>query len=275
MTAYPTIRSILGKENTRRKIVVGNWKMCGTYDRVRELDAIAAAARQHPLDVVICPPFPLIPAALRHGPAVMIGAQDCHHELEGAYTGSTSPALLREIGATHVIVGHSERRAAYAETSAMVCAKTAAAIRAGLVAIICVGESAAERAAGATEAVITEQIEGSIPATARPEEILIAYEPIWAIGSGATPTPLEVADVHGSIRGTLRRTLGAGQGDAMRLLYGGSVSPANVDRLIRTPGVDGLLVGTSSLSAREFVPIIEAAARAGEANRPARTEAAA
>lgn len=265
----------MNTKTTRPKIVIGNWKMCRSHERVGELDAIAAAARNYRLEVVICPPFPLIPAALRHVPAIMAGGQDCHHELEGPYTGSTSPALLREMGVTHVILGHSERRTALAETNAMICAKAAAAIRAGMIAIICVGESAAERAAGATEDVITDQIKGSIPASARPEEMLIAYEPIWAIGSGATPTLAEIADVHGSIRDTLRRTLGVASGEATRLLYGGSVNPENAGRLIGTPGVDGLLVGTSSLSARDFVPIIEAAAHTGQAAKGIGAEAAA
>jgi len=189
-----------------------------------------------------------------------IGAQDCHHLVEGAHTGSVSPAMLRELGASHVILGHSERRAC-GETDALVCAKAAAAVRAGLIAIVCVGETADERAAGVTASVIADQVERSVPASARPDELLIAYEPLWAIGSGATPTAAEIADIHSEIRAALRGPLGSRHAATTRIIYGGSVTGANADWLLATPDVDGMLVGSASLTAAAFVPIIAAAGR--------------
>jgi triosephosphate isomerase len=249
--------------SARRKIVIGNWKMCRDLDRLSEIEPLAAAAQNVDLDVVLCPPFPLIPLAR---PAehvrLKIGAQDCHHEVEGPHTGCVSPAMLRALGVTHVIVGHSERRTACGESDAIVCAKAAAATRAGLIAIVCVGESADERAAGIAEAVIADQIEQSIPASARPDELMIAYEPIWAIGSGATPTAEEITDVHRSIRAALRRTLGPQHAAETRILYGGSVTAANAGWVLDSDDVDGLLVGSASLTASSFIPIIEAAAAA-------------
>lgn len=260
---------VLGAKITRRpKLVVGNWKMCRDYERVHELDAIAIAAGASTVNVIICPPFPLIAAALHHRPALEVGGQDCHDELEGPHTGATSAALLHGMGASHVILGHSERRSECGESDAIVCAKAAAALRAGLTAIICVGESEADRADGAAARVVTAQIEQSIPATARPGEIVIAYEPIWAIGSGATPAANEIADIHGAIRETLRTTLGARYGAMTPILYGGSVNGANASGLALTPDVDGVLVGTSSLTARDFVPIIVGVARSANAHAP-------
>jgi len=251
---------MLARTSRWQKIVVGNWKMCRDLDRLHEIDRIAAAVQRLDLEVVLCPPFPLIPLARPADRArLRIGAQDCHHEVDGAHTGSISPAMLRALGATHVIVGHSERRTACGETDAMICAKAAAATRAGLVAIVCVGETADERGAGIAEAVITDQIDRSIPASARPEELMIAYEPIWAIGSGVTPTASEIAEVHRGIRAGLSRTLGPQHAAETRILYGGSVTGANAGQLLDIADVDGVLVGAASLTAESFVPIIEAA----------------
>ena len=245
----------------RRKLVAGNWKMNGSLAQLAELDAVAAAARTHSgIDVAICPPFTLIaPAAVRGD--VSVGAQDVHPNDKGAHTGDVSAAMLKEAGARLVIVGHSERRADHGESSALVRAKAVAAMGAGLTAIVCVGETEDERLGGQAVAVVEAQLAGSIPDGADGTKLVVAYEPVWAIGTGRTPTVADVADMHGAIRAKLRAILGDAA-EHVRILYGGSVKPSNAAELMAVPDVDGALVGGASLTAADFVPIVEAAARA-------------
>jgi len=245
-----------------RKLVAGNWKMVASRGPLDELEAVNDAAGRLDVDVALCPPFPMIGPARAAAPRLGVGGQDCHHLLEGPHTGSTSPALLRDFGAAYVLVGHSERRA-LGETDAQVSAKAAAAIGAGLIPIICVGESAEERGQGNAVALISHQVCASLPPAAMPDRMVIAYEPIWAIGSGHTPTGLEIAEMHSAIRASLLRSYGPSAGET-RILYGGSVNPRNAGWISAIEGVDGLLVGACSLSAADFVPIIEAAAAAGQ-----------
>jgi len=212
------------------------------------------------MDLMICPPATLIAAfaALARGSAVAIGGQDCHAEPAGAFTGDISAEMLRDAGASAVIVGHSERRMYHRETDADVCAKALAARRAGLLAIVCVGETKDERAGGATLGVVARQLAASLPAGATAENLVIAYEPIWAIGSGVTPTAVDVAEVHNSIRQAIVARFGT-DGEAIRILYGGSVKPANAAELMNVNDVDGALVGGASLKAAEFLAIAAAA----------------
>lgn len=243
-----------------RKLVAGNWKMNGSLAALAELDAIADAARANAgVDVAICPPFTLIAPAARRQPSLAIGAQDCHPAASGAHTGCISTGMLREAGARLVIVGHSERRADNHETDADVRAKAAAAMAAGLTAIVCVGETEAERDAGRAVEVVAGQLEGSVPREGTGRHLVVAYEPVWAIGTGRTPSTADVAAMHAAIRARLVALLGA-EGETVRILYGGSVKPANAAELMAVPDVDGALVGGASLTAEAFVPIIEGAA---------------
>ena len=257
-------------EAPRKPMVVGNWKMCASRAQLAELRVVGDAAANATVDVVICPPFPLIHPARRCARGLSIGAQDCHYAVEGPYTGSVSPVMLREAGASHVIVGHSERRQAFGESDADICAKAAAAIRARLTPIVCIGESADEREAGVAAAAVTRQLQRSLPALAKPDEIILAYEPVWAIGSGATPTSDEIAEMHEAIRSALRDIFGGGA-EQVRLLYGGSVNAANAGWIAALADVDGVLVGNCSLAAQDFTPIIEAV---GSAAHKARSLAA-
>lgn len=246
-----------------RKLVAGNWKMNGSVAALAELDGIAEAAAANPgLDVAVCPPFTLIAPAAARRPALAIGGQDCHPASKGAHTGCVSAPMLVEAGAKLVIVGHSERRADQHETDAEVQAKAQAAIGAGLTAIVCVGETEAERDAGRAVAVVESQLDGSIPREGTGATLVVAYEPVWAIGTGRTPSVGDVAEMHGAIRAKLRALLG-GEGAAVRILYGGSVKPDNAGELMAVADVDGALVGGASLTAAQFVPIIEAAASVG------------
>ncbi|WP_219892501.1 triose-phosphate isomerase [Aquisediminimonas profunda] len=240
-----------------RKLVAGNWKMNGSLAALAELDAIAAAASDN-LDIAICPPATLIAAAAARQPTLPIGAQDCHWNASGAHTGCLSVNMLREAGAQLVIVGHSERRTDNHETDAEVKAKATAAIAGGLIAIVCVGETEAQRDAGQAVAVVTSQLRGSVPEAGTGESLVIAYEPVWAIGTGRTPTIADVADMHAAIRKCLSELLG-NEGAKVRILYGGSVKPSNAAELLHIPDVDGALVGGASLKATDFVPIIDAA----------------
>ncbi|MCZ4342366.1 triose-phosphate isomerase [Sphingomonadaceae bacterium G21617-S1] len=243
-----------------RKLVAGNWKMNGSLDALAELDAIATAARASAsVDVAVCPPFTLITAAAQRQPELAIGAQDCHGAAKGAHTGCISAAMLVEAGAKLAIVGHSERRADQHETDAEVQAKAAAAIGAGLIAIVCVGETEAERDAGRAVAVVEGQLDGSIPRGGTGATLVVAYEPVWAIGTGRTPSTADVAEMHAAIRATLGALLGD-EGAGVRILYGGSVKPDNARELLSVADVDGALVGGASLTAAQFVPIIEGAA---------------
>ena len=245
-----------------RALVAGNWKMNGLRESLRELDAlIEGLAGGGPVraDVMICPPATLLAGfAVRaqDGP-VAIGAQDCHTAPSGAHTGDISAEMLADSGAAAVIVGHSERRADHGETDALVRDKAKAAHRAGLTAIVCVGETEAERRAGDTLKVVAGQLSGSLPEGAAARNTVIAYEPVWAIGTGLTPTADDVAEVHAMIRRELKRLAGA-EGGAMRILYGGSVKPGNAGELMSVADVNGALVGGASLKASDFLGIIAA-----------------
>jgi len=247
---------------SRRPLIAGNWKMNGLGSSRAELEQVIAGAPAlvGAMDLMICPPATLIAAfaALARGSAVAIGGQDCHAEPAGAFTGDISAEMLRDAGASAVIVGHSERRMYHRETDADVCAKALAARRAGLLAIVCVGETKDERAGGATLGVVARQLAASLPAGATAENLVIAYEPIWAIGSGVTPTAVDVAEVHNSIRQAIVARFGT-DGEAIRILYGGSVKPANAAELMNVNDVDGALVGGASLKAAEFLAIAAAA----------------
>ncbi|HMJ94052.1 MAG TPA: triose-phosphate isomerase [Allosphingosinicella sp.] len=247
--------------HVRRKLVAGNWKMNGSLAALAELAAIAAAARMAGgVDVAICPPFTLIAPAVARSGGLAIGGQDCHGDESGAHTGSVSAAMLKEAGARLVIVGHSERRAEQGESDSIVRAKAEAALRHGLQAIVCVGESEAEREAGKALERVGAQLAGSIPDPGKDGELVVAYEPIWAIGTGRVATPENVREIHHAIREALVDRFGDA-GGRIRILYGGSVKADNAAELFAVPDVDGALVGGASLTAAQFVPIIEAGAR--------------
>jgi triosephosphate isomerase len=246
----------------RRALIAGNWKMHGLSASVAELDRIIegfGSELSNKIDLLICPPFTLIEefAATAKGSKVMIGAQDCHPQASGAHTGDVSAEMLADAGAKAVIVGHSERRADHGEDDALVRAKAEAAFRAGLIAIVCVGETRAQREAKQTHDVVSRQLQGSVPDGAG-ERLVIAYEPVWAIGSGLTPAPGEVAEVHGLIRNALSARFGTATGSATRILYGGSVKPDNAAALLKANDVDGALVGGASQKAADFLAIAEA-----------------
>jgi len=242
-----------------KALVAGNWKMNGLRAADVELDALISKMNASPAgcDVMICPPATLIAAfaSKASGSAVDIGGQDCHKAQKGAHTGDLSAEMLKDAGASAVIVGHSERRADHGETDAIVNEKAQAAWRAGLTAIICVGETEADRDAGKTLHVVQSQIAGSVPQGATARNTVVAYEPVWAIGTGRTPTPDDVAEVHNAMRAQLEEGFGA-EGGAMRLLYGGSVKPANAAELMAVSNVNGALVGGASLKADDFDGIV-------------------
>jgi triosephosphate isomerase (TIM) len=246
-----------------RPLVAGNWKMHGLKSSVQVLHEVAAGyapALKDKVDLLICPPATLIHAfALQaQGSGVAIGAQDAHAEPQGAYTGNVSAEMLADLGATHVIIGHSERRAYHRESDAEVRAKTQAARRAGLTAIVCVGETREERESGQTLDIVRGQLRGSIPDGMTASNLVIAYEPVWAIGTGLTPTPADVAEVHALIREELKALVGAAEQGRVRILYGGSVKPANARELLSVENVDGALVGGASLVAADFLEIAKA-----------------
>lgn len=243
----------------RAKLVAGNWKMNGTRAVLAELDAIAQAAARAPgVDVAIALPATLIMAATERVPSLAIGAEDVHVNDQGAHTGCVSAAMVQDAGARFTLVGHSERRADQGETDADVRAKALAARRNGLTVILCVGETLAERDGGRAVQVVTGQLAGSMPEGAAADWLAIAYEPVWAIGTGRTPTVADVTAMHGAVRAKLRELVG-GEADTMRVLYGGSVTGENATALLGAGDVDGALVGGASLTAAKFVPIIEAA----------------
>jgi triosephosphate isomerase len=250
----------------RRPLVAGNWKMNGLQASIGELDRIIDGSRRLPeaIDLLVCPPATLIAAfaARARGSRVKVGAQDCHRDTAGAYTGDISADMLKDAGAGAVIVGHSERRTLHKESDADVRAKAAAALKAGLQAIVCIGETQDERAGGQTLEVVGRQLQGSLPDMSSAGQVVIAYEPVWAIGTGLTPTPGDVAEVHRFIRDRLRAR-DAASADGIRILYGGSVKPANAVELLLVDNVDGALVGGASLIAADFLAIARQAAGSG------------
>ncbi|WP_428627015.1 triose-phosphate isomerase [Sphingopyxis sp.] len=244
----------------RRKYVVGNWKMNGVKASIADAQAIFAAAANHAaVDVAICPPFTLVGALVAAAPGAAVGGQDCHSENSGAFTGSVAASMLADLGASVVIVGHSERREGCGEGDADVRAKAEAGLSAGLSVILCVGEPREIRESGGAIDYVLAQIAGSVPDDFAADRLAIAYEPIWAIGTGLVPTVGDVAALHGAIRGALAARFG-GAADDMRILYGGSVNGDNAAELLRAGDVDGALVGGASLTAAKFVPIVAAAA---------------
>ena len=251
-----------------QKLIAGNWKMNGLLadglDRARALHEEVArapkASEPGTCEWLVCPPFTLLKpvAEALAGSGVALGAQDCHAEAAGAHTGDISAAMLADLGCRYVILGHSERRQNHGESDAAVRAKTEAALAAGLVPIVCIGETQAERDSGATDDVLARQIAGSLPPTATDDGVVVAYEPVWAIGTGRKASADQVAETHAAIRANLRRHLGDGA-DAVRLLYGGSVKPDSAAELLALPGVDGALVGGASLDVDAFAAIGRAA----------------
>ncbi|KIZ43461.1 MULTISPECIES: triose-phosphate isomerase [Rhodopseudomonas] len=247
-----------------RPLIAGNWKMNGLRASLSEFDAMMTGAKLLPdtVELLVCPPATLVTsfaqklASLAQPRAVpfSIGAQDCHADASGAHTGDISAEMLADAGASTIIVGHSERRADHNETDAIVRLKAQAAWRAGLVAIVCVGETQGERDAGHTLDVVAGQLAGSLPDSATASNVVVAYEPVWAIGTGRTPTTADVAEVHGFIRAGLEQRFGAA-GTAIRILYGGSVKPSNAKELMAVPHVNGALVGGASLKAVDFLAI--------------------
>lgn len=244
----------------RRKLAAGNWKMNGTHADLGTLRTLAETHDTSPVDILICPPAPLLDRAAQvvEGSPLTIGGQDCHPAASGAHTGDISAAMLADAGATAVIVGHSERRTDHDERNDDVRAKANAAMAEGLMAVICLGESLAEREASNTLDIIAGQMSGSIPDLSTGENLVIAYEPIWAIGTGKVPTTDQIGEVHGFIRTRLERRFGAGVARSVRVLYGGSVKPGNAAEIFAVPHVDGALVGGASLTAEDFSPIIAA-----------------
>ncbi len=246
-----------------RKLAAGNWKMNGTAASLAEIAALAAAHPDPACEMLICPPATLIAQMVwaARNTRLMVGGQDCHPDPSGAHTGDISAAMLKDAGASHVILGHSERRADHEETDALVNAKAGAAIAAGLIAIVCVGETEAERDAGRTLDVVAAQLAGSVPQGATAANLVIAYEPVWAIGTGRTPMIAEIAEVHAFLRARLSDRIGA-EANSVRLLYGGSVKPSNAAEIFAVPHVDGALVGGASLKAADFGAIVAALAAA-------------
>lgn len=244
----------------KRKLAAGNWKMNGTLASLEEIRKLCAAHPAPCVDILICPPATLIMKAveLTSGTAIRIGAQDCHAAQSGAFTGDISAPMLADAGAKGVILGHSERREYHNESSDLVSEKARAAHAAGLTALICLGESLAEREAARTLDIIADQLAASVPDAASGLDTVIAYEPIWAIGTGLTPSLAQIAEVHDFMRARLRDRFGPQAADTIRLLYGGSVKPANAAEIFAVPNVDGALVGGASLTESDFSLIINA-----------------
>jgi len=242
-----------------KKLAAGNWKMNGLSGNLSEVSALLSAHPSPACEMLLCPPATLIArmADVARGTALKVGGQDCHAKDKGAHTGDLSAAMLVDAGASHVILGHSERRADHAETDAQVHAKAEAAIAAGLTAIVCIGETEAERDAGQTLDVVGRQLAGSVPAKATAATLVVAYEPVWAIGTGRTPSTAEIAEVHAFLRARLVARIGS-EGNGVRLLYGGSVKPSNAAEIFALPHVDGALVGGASLKADDFGAIVVA-----------------
>lgn len=241
----------------RRKLAAGNWKMNGTTAALSELDALQDAA-VGPAEVLICPPSTLVAAAATNAGKVAIGGQDCHSAASGAHTGDVSADMLKDAGATYVILGHSERRADHGESDALVAYKTQAAWTAGLTTIVCVGETLNERESEKTLDIVGRQLAASLPDNVTGKNTVIAYEPVWAIGTGKVPTTDQIAEVHNFMRATLIQRFGNETAQAIRLLYGGSVKASNATEIFAVADVDGALVGGASLTAADFAPIVAA-----------------
>ncbi|MDY0874044.1 triose-phosphate isomerase [Dongia rigui] len=243
-----------------RPLVAGNWKMNGSLAMASALVG-ALKGRQGNVDLLVCPPFPYLAAvgAALAGSKLALGAQDCHADASGAHTGDVAAPMLADLGCSYVILGHSERRTDHGETSGMVAAKAQAALAAGLTAIICVGETEAQRNAGEELKIVEKQIVESVPSGANAGNTVIAYEPVWAIGTGKTPTAADVEAMHRHIRALLKSRVTGGAG--MRILYGGSVKPSNAAELMAVAEVNGALVGGASLKAEDFWGIAEGAAK--------------
>ena len=247
----------------RRKLVVGNWKMHGSRPANAELLAALLAGRPYGADVAVCVPFPYLAetAVTLAASDLRWGAQDCSAHEQGAYTGEVSAGMLAECACRYVIVGHSERRAYHAESDALVAQKAQAALAKGVTPIVCVGETLAQREGGETDAVVKRQLSAVIHLLAHcASEIVVAYEPVWAIGTGRTATPEQAQDVHRLLRAQLQAA--TGRGDAMKILYGGSVKADNAVTLFGQPDIDGGLIGGASLKATDFIAICRAAAQA-------------
>ena len=248
-------------EQRPTRLIAGNWKMFGVQGYLDEARALAEALRREPVDarVAICPPATLLhraAQALEGGP-VLVGGQDCHVEAEGPFTGDVSAEMLADAGAKLVVLGHSERRTAYTEDDALISAKVEGALRAGLEPIVCVGETLEQRERGDAAMVVRAQAAASLPEALKGRPFAVAYEPVWAIGTGLTPTLEEIAEIHQVVRESLLTRFGE-QGSATPVLYGGSVKPSNASEILRVEGVDGALVGGASLKAADFLGIVRA-----------------
>jgi len=246
------------------KLIAGNWKMNGVSTSFETLQAIidglADAGPSKDVEALICPPFTLVYsfAARSKASALKIGAQTCHWEKSGAHTGHISAEMLADAGATYVITGHSERRADHGETNETVSAQTEAALESGLIPIICVGETLADREAGNTMDIVLSQLQASIPDTAEGQDFVVAYEPVWAIGTGLTASPEQIGEVHLAVREALKARFGT-QGKDIKILYGGSMKPANAEEILAIANVDGGLIGGASLKADDFLSIYKLA----------------
>jgi triosephosphate isomerase (TIM) len=245
-----------------RKFIAGNWKMNGRLADIPAVEAIAAAVADYPsVDTALCVPATLIAPAAASVPGYAIGAQDCHMAASGAHTGCVSADMMHEAGASFVIIGHSERRSTHHESDADVRRKAMAAKKAGMSVIICVGETEGERDAGMAVAIVLRQLDASVPDEAIGDWLSVAYEPVWAIGTGRIPSTADVEQMHGAIRADLESRFGA-DGAQFRILYGGSMNGDNAASLLAVPNVDGGLIGGASLQVDKFLPIVEAAAAA-------------
>lgn len=251
----------------RKTLIAGNWKMNGLKASLAEIRAMAVGfdTFRLRLDLLVAPPHTLLAAAagVVAGSGMILGAQDCHPKASGAHTGDISARMLADAGAQAVIVGHSERRTDHDESSALVAAKAHTALEAGLCAIVCVGETRAQREAGQAVEVVTAMLRESLPESATPHSLVIAYEPVWAIGTGLVPTLEDIAQMHGAIRAELALALGSEMAQALRVLYGGSVKPENAADILDLPDVDGALVGGASLMAADFLAIAAASPHRG------------
>ncbi len=251
--------------STRRLLIAGNWKMNGLKKEARQLSSQLAKrmskANKPAFDMVVCPPYPVMGLVgdLLKGSGVKMGSQDNHAQVSGAHTGDSSATLLKNIGCTYAIVGHSERRTDHNEKDADVKAKAEAAIAARMISIVCIGETLKQRNAGRTLSTNRKQLLGSLPTDANAKNTVIAYEPVWAIGTGEVATPAQAQEVHAAIRAELAGAIGPKEAAKMRILYGGSMKPGNAKELIALPDVDGGLIGGASLNAADFWAIAEAA----------------